>query len=136
MNLATHPLLGLYRERRTLTATLRRATSATARSKAQRLLHALEAAEREALADLRRLCATYEIPQERIARRLHIHRTMVSKVWNGGRPGRQREWVRSRRVIEATLRELHAQGWRPSETATAPPPAGPEGPAALAGGSA
>lgn len=120
MNAATHPLLGIYQQRRRLATQLRRAQDKPAERTTRAALKALDGEERSQLLQLRLLAAQWGISQEKVARRLRVHRTMVNKVWNGGQAGRQREWVRSKRVIEATYRELEAAGWTPGPAKLAP----------------
>lgn len=85
---------------------------------AAKRLQFLEVREIKALADLRAILKDYRsVTQERVAAALRVDRTMVSKVWNGGRPGR---WIRSSRVVGATYRALEAAGWSPAAAEVAP----------------
>lgn len=113
MSAAAYPLLRLYRERRRLLALLRQEMPWKDRISLRRLARDLESQERRLLADLRASATQYRVSQEQVAKRVRVHRTMVNKVWNGGQPGRQREWVRSERVVTATYRALEAAGWVP-----------------------
>lgn len=101
-----YPLLVILDERARLRAAARSATSGAERRDISERLAACEARERVALDDLRGLIARYEIRQDTVARSMRVDRTMVNKVWNSGRPGRERQWIRSRRIIEATYRAL------------------------------
>lgn len=100
------PLLVILDERARLRVAARQATTRAERHDISERLTACEARERVALDDLRNWIDRYGIQQEVIARRLGVHRTMVNKVWNSGRRGRERQWTRSRRIIAATYRAL------------------------------
>lgn len=99
-------LLVILDERARLRAAARHAKTSAERRDINKRLAACEARERVALDDLRALIARHGLRQEQIARRLSVDRTMVNKVWNSGRPGRERQWIRSRRIIAATYRAL------------------------------
>ena len=108
-----YPLLRLLSEREYVRVQRRRgrlsATAADAR------LAQLQTDERVALEALRATLSQYRrVTQDRVARNLRVDRTMVNKVWNSGRPGRDRVWIRSARIIAATYRALEAEGWSPA----------------------
>jgi hypothetical protein len=107
--LASYPLLVVLRDRAEAFARSPDDAPLTVRE-----INDLEAREKHALVDLRNLISLHGLRQDVIARACKVDRTMVNKVWNSGKGGRERQWTRSQRVVAATYRALESAGWIPA----------------------